>query len=139
MIRWGNEPKPTSLPLPALPLQDELPERACPEVEKGQDEEYEMSRLRVAARVVMFDNVHGRTPIKDFARRLRGALQYMREWRSQPHHYILARARKGQCAEVPGNNVCMPWEPQTAYEWHPNLIDSLREKMLADKGERLTR
>ncbi len=83
------------------------------------DEEHEACRLREAARAVIFEHVHGRKPMKDFARRLRGALNYTRDWHSLSLDNVIARARSGECAEVPGREVCVPWESTSAWDWRP--------------------
>ncbi len=74
------------------PIKEELPVTAMAAAAPEREEEYEACRLREAARVVIFDHVHGRKPMNDFARRLRGALNYMRVWHKQPYQFVLARA-----------------------------------------------
>ncbi len=95
----------------------------------AQDEAW---RLKKAFRTFRVGSTGGRAIENEFARRLRGALRYRQRWVNLTYNNVCENAWNGCCSEVPGAGVVLPWEPETPYQWHPNLMPSLRQKMVQD-------
>ncbi|MCP4193779.1 MAG: hypothetical protein GY768_24465, partial [Planctomycetaceae bacterium] len=103
-----------------------------PRTDEPTTAQQEAWRLDKAFRTFRFGSTGGRSTEQDFARRLRGALRYRQRWVNLSYPEVCENASKGYCSEVPGAGVVLPWEPESTLRWHPDLMPSLRQKMLDD-------